>query len=1020
MGATQTLAFGRMTLLAHSRGRVRLAVPALYQAPALQPAVVAALACQPRVLSVQASALTGHVLLLFDPALPLAQLLEGLGGAAAAQTGATPEAGGGQGAARFAGLAGIVESVGAAFRALRQPQAAPATSGGTKVDVVHDAHEAAPERAAPGALATDSPWHLQEAGAVLAAFGSAAAGLSEAEAQARLRHGANVLATAPPPSALALLLRQFGSLPGLLLAASALLSVVTGGTFEAAAIVAVLLLNGGIGFVTEWRAETTLATLAGLAGAQARVRRAGRERLVDAACLVPGDIVLLTPGMPVMADLRLLEVGGLSIDEAPLTGESVPVAKRSATLAGPAPLAERGNMAYRGTAVLAGSGTGLVVATGKATEMGAVEALMRQTARPPTPIERQLDQLGGQLLGAGVGLCLAIFGLGLARGYPALRMARTALSLAVAAVPEGLPAVATSALTRGLGVMRRHHVLMRRLQAVETIGAIQTICLDKTGTLTENRMSAVAVHSVRRKFDPARPRAAGAGAQELQRLLQVCVLCNQSEWDGGQPDPSEGSGTENALLELAARAGVAAAPLRQRYRLLATELRAPGRNYMRTVHACDGKPGRLVAVKGSPAEVLALCRHYLDGAQTRPLDAAARARILRQNQAMAQRQWRVLGFAFGDSAGAGVATPVSLCWIGLVGLADPLRPEMARMIARFHAAGIRTVMLTGDQAVTAGRIGQALQLNGSGPLRVLNADQLDRLTPQRLHALAREVQVFARVSPAHKLQIVRALQFDGQVVAMTGDGVNDGPALRAADIGIAMGGGSELALSAADAALEDDRLDTLLEAVRQGRTIAGNIGKALHFLLSSNFSEILLVLGTVALGQGPPLSPLQLLWLNLLTDLAPALALAVEPAQDDVMRQAPRAARHALLGPAELRRYGLEATALAGAALAAYVYGMLGKDAGARAPTLAFNALVYGQLGHAWWCRRDPLTGALPAQPNHALNWAIGGSMGLQALTNLLPGLRRGLGLAPLGLADMAVVLAAAGLPRLFGRPGGA
>ncbi len=563
MGATQTLAFDGMTLLAHSRGRIRLAVPALHRAPAMQPAVEAVLACRPQVLSVRASALTGHALLLFDPALPLTQLLEGLGVATAAQTGAQARAGDGRDTARPASFAGFLESVGAALRVLRQPQATPTTPGGAKARAAHEAqaageaqeaqadqadqaaraaqeaqearlardvHEARPERPERGTLVaavTRAPWHLQEAGAVLAAFGTVMAGLSEAEAHSRLRHGANVLATAPPPSALALLRRQFGSLPGLLLAASAVLSVVTGGTFEAAAIVAVLLLNGGIGFVTEWRAETTLASLAGLAGAQARVRRAGRERLLDAACLVPGDIVLLAPGMPVMADLRLLEVSGLSLDEAPLTGESVPVAKRSAALAGPAPLAERSNMAYRGTAVLAGSGTGLVVATGKSTEMGAVEALMRQTARPPTPIQRQLDQLGGQLLGAGIGLCLAIFWLGLARGYPALRMARTALSLAVAAVPEGLPAVATSALTRGLGVMRRHHVLMRRLQAVETIGAIQTICLDKTGTLTENRMSAVALHSVRRKFDPARPRAAGAGAPELRRLLQVCVLCNQ-------------------------------------------------------------------------------------------------------------------------------------------------------------------------------------------------------------------------------------------------------------------------------------------------------------------------------------------------------------------------------------------------------------------------------------------------------------------------------------------------------------
>ncbi|HJV49929.1 MAG TPA: HAD-IC family P-type ATPase [Noviherbaspirillum sp.] len=966
-------------------GRIRIACPRLYRSDTEKARLESSLSRCRGVTAVYASPLSGRVLILFDAPAPPDEVFALLG------------------------LGDKSESAADRDGTRRGP--APARSRRPSA--------AARQRERPHEIYP--PWHLREIDAALRFYGSSAqTGLSPAAAAVRLKRGLNRLPQARGRSQWQILLSQFASLPVVLLGASALLSALTGGMAEALAIVAVLALNGGIGFATERRAESAIASLSELIDDVVPVLRDGRMQQVDAARIAPGDILILSPGIHVAADARLARANGLMADESALTGESMPVAKHAAALPRAAALAERSNMVYRGTAIAAGSGTALVVGTGARTEIGAIHRMMVQTAPPPTPIQRHLDQLGNRLVALSGAICAAVFAIGLLRGQGWLRMLKVSISLAIAAVPEGLPTASTTSLARGIGQMRRINVLVRRLHAVETIGSIRTICLDKTGTLTMNRMSAVEVQAGRRRFRTAAGRLHAPGDApadlsdpDLERLLQVCVLCSEA---GATPDDassSNGSATERALLELATNAGADAAGLRARHATLLAELRGEGRNYMKTVHAIPGSRRHLVAVKGSPLEVLAMCRQWQSRGRLETLDEQLRADIARQNEQMAQRRLRVLGFAYAESDPSQLHRP-DLVWLGLVGLADPLRTGVKQLIASFHRAGIRTVMATGDQGATAAAIGKDLRLNSGEELQILNAGHLELLEPETLRRLAGHVDVFARVSPAHKLQIVQALQEGGATVAMTGDGINDGPALQAADIGIAMGhGGTDLARSAADIILKDDRIDTLLAAISQGRTISANIRKSVHFLISSNLSEILLVLGGVTFGAGSPLAPLQLLWLNLLSDVLPAIALTAEPPEEDVMDRPPRDARRPMINREDLLRHAREAGLIAGGALAAHLYASARHRDAARSGSVAFNTLILGQLLHALSCRSERRLSSGLAR-NRQLDWALAGSIGLQLLANLVPGLRRLLGTHVPSPADLLAILAGAGLPLLM------
>ncbi len=845
------------------------------------------------------------------------------------------------------------------------------------------------------------------------------AGLTADEALNRLRrHGPNALPESRPPGAAELVRRQVMTAPVGLLAGSAGLSILTGGVLDALAIGSVVATNTAVGFATERQAERVIRAMRTPAGNLVTVVRDGAETTVNVADVVPGDLLVLTPGVSIAADARLVQSRRLYADESVLTGESLPIQKHAdAVHSADTVLAEQSNMVWRGTAVTGGSGLALVVQTGLQTEMGRLHAALGSVSAPTTPMQRQLDGLGTQLAVASIAACTAVAAVGLARGLPFMQVLRTALSLGVAAVPEGLPAVATSTLALGIREMRRHGISVRRLDAVETLGSLQVVCLDKTGTLTLNRMTPVAVAlgsdeltvmSDLQVRDSDGAALAEADARGLRRMLETLAMCRETR------RREDASPTERALLELADAGGVSEARLVAKHHRLETVYRSAERHYMATLHE-GNRGGAMLAIKGSPDQVLELCGHELRGGRRRKLTGARRVELTRLNESWAARGLRVIAVA--RATGVDGPEPVAgqAVWQGLIGLTDPLRPGMRALVQEMHGAGLRTVMMTGDQAATAAAIGRELGLSGKPELRVLEAGQLNRLEPAVLAGLAHSTDVFARVSPADKLEIVRALQDDGLVVGMTGDGINDGPALKAADVGVAMGGGhSEIAGAVADVVADDDRLATLIDAVAQGRGIYSNIRKSIHYLLSTNFSEIEVMLAGLALGMPQPLNPLQLLWINLVTDVFPALALALEHPEEDVLAQPPRDPDEPVVTRDDLRRMLGESAVISVSALAAYRFGLARYGPGPRAGTLAFSTLTAAQLVHAYVCRRArPSAGSAG---NWRLDLAVGGSLALQGLALLFPPTRKLLGAARPGIVDLAVTAAGAIAPAMINR----
>lgn len=887
----------------------------------------------------------------------------------------------------------------------------------------------------------ENPWHLLEAEKVAAVLQtSLATGLrEEALPELTRRYGPNLLAASVPRSGLSILIGQFKSLPVVLLSASAAISLVTGGLADAIVILAVVGMNAVIGYLTESQAEMTIHSLARLVRPKAVAIRGGRSRELKGEEVLPGDLLVLHPGTYVAADSRIVASNHLTIDESALTGESLPVVKE------PAPLREenlalgdRLNMAYMGTLVTGGQGLAVVVGTGKFSELGAVQAMAGEAQAPKTPMEKQLEKLGDQLALLSGAVCGAVFLMGLFRGYGMLQMLKTSVSLAVAAIPEGLPAVATTTLALGIRQMRMHKVLIRHLDAVETLGCVQTICLDKTGTLTFNRMSVVAVAAGMREYQvtdgviSATDGAAGAErSAELLHLIEICALCNESGIDRRREGyVFTGSSTENALLYLAVASGIDVGALRETCPLRKITHRSESRNYMITVHGIDaaevfpsfGQEGgaegrRLVAIKGSPIEVLEMCGWQLrDGERIRLTDED-RLAIELANERMAGASLRVLGAACCVRGSGRIDDNCpGFTWLGLVGMADPVRPQVRELIQGFHRAGIETLMITGDQVPTAYAIGKKLELSREMPLEIFDSTRLQEMPPELLTAFTRKVHVFARVSPAQKLQIVRALQRGGRVVAMTGDGINDSPALKAADIGIAMGTtGTDVAREVADVVLEDDDLETMLMAISQGRTIYGNIRKSVRFLLATNLTEIMLTSSAIGTGFGQPLTPMQLLWINLISDTFPALALAFEPAEPDVLARQPRDPQLPIVSNADLLRMAREGGIITAGAMGTYLYGFLRHGPGARASSLAFITLVWAQLLHAVSCRSETVAifdrERIP--PNHYLTWALLGSFAFQSSTLAVPKLRRLLGVGAITITDRLIAGAGAVLPLL-------
>lgn len=869
------------------------------------------------------------------------------------------------------------------------------------------------------------PCHLLDAESVLTQYESSKAfGLSEDAARTNLnKFGPNLLPESVPPSGWSIFIDQFMSLPVGLLSVTAGLSVLTGGVADAIVIMGVVGINAVIGYLTESQSEKTIQSLKGSVRPYATVLRAGRSVEVKTENVVPGDILVLGPGNYVAADARVVDADRLQIDESALTGESMPVEKNTEIIVAPyeVPLANKTNMVFMGTLVIGGRGLAVVVATGKFTEMGQIQLLVGEARAPETPMEKQLERMGNQLVLICSGVCGLVFFIGLLRGYAMLEMLKNSLSLAVAAVPEGLPAVATTTLALGIQEMRRRRVLIRHLEAVETLGSVQTLCLDKTGTITLNQMSAVAIYAGIHRIEVCEDQPIidgneieAAKYEELLRLMQVGVLCTESEVTiekGGYA--VKGSSTENALFRLASESGIDVRTLVKSYPVVKMSQRSENRNYMVTLHTSDIE-GKFLAVKGNPDEVLAMCcRQMRDGAIS-PLGNEDITRIQAENERMAGSALRVLAMAYCQADGDGRGSEEGFIWLGLVGMADPIRRGVEELIATFHHAGIDTVMITGDQTLTADAIGKKLKLNREGELEILDSTQLAEIKPDVMEAIAKKVHVFARVSPSHKLQIVQALQKAGKVVAMTGDGINDGPALKAADIGVAMGqNGTAVAREVADVVLERDDLQTMAGAISQGRTIYSNIRKAIHFLLATNFSEIMVMTVAMAGGVGQPLNARQLLWINLISDIFPGLALAMEQPEPDVLNHPPRDPGAPIIQTSDLKRLAFESSALATASLGAYGYGIARYGMGTQAGTIGFMSLTIGQLIHALSCRSEQRSVFGPERlpPNPYLNIALGTSLALQALTVAVPGLRSFLGLAPIGLMDAAVISGSALLP---------
>ncbi len=876
------------------------------------------------------------------------------------------------------------------------------------------------------------PWHQMDAREVAGKFGTSRHfGLPNDTAKTNLkRYGPNVLPEAVPRSGLSIFLGQFNSLPVALLGAAAGISIATGGVADAIVIAGVVVINAVIGYTTETQAEKTIHALKSLVRPSATVKRDEQIIELGAEEVVPGDLLILRPGSYVPADARLLETYHMSVDESALTGESLPVMKTSLPcVVEEIPLADRVNMVYMGTLVTGGQGIAVVVATGRFTEIGKIQALVGEAESPDTPMERQLHKMGTQLVFISGAVCGLVFIVGLLRGYGFLEMLKSSISLAVAAVPEGLPTVATTTLALGIRDMRRHNVLIRHLSAVETLGAVQTICLDKTGTITMNRMSVVAVHTGMKRYEvsngtitASRENVSPYAVDELLRLLHVSVLCSESEVEREKGTYAvSGSPTENALIYMALNAGINAVSLRERSPVMNITHRSESRNYMSTVHKSESGSA-IIAVKGSPDEVLSICNWHMKGGKKLPLTEEDVLFIETENERMAGQALRVLGFAY-SSKDDEVALSEDrsdlhedLIWLGLVGMADPIRENVKELVHGFHEAGIDTVMITGDQSPTAYAIGKELNLSNNGHLEILDSTHLANVEPEVMKALCERVHVFARVSPAHKLQIVQALQSAGKVVAMTGDGINDGPALKAADIGIAMGHtGTDVAREVADVIIEDDNLETMLIAVSRGRTIYNNIRKSVHFLLSTNLSEIMVMFTAVSTGLGQPLNAMQLLWINLISDIAPGLALALELPEPDVLSRPPRDPHEPIVRNSDFKRIAFESAMLSAGSLGAYGYGTARYGIGPRAGSLAFLSLTAGQLLHALSCRSEQhsMFSAERLPRNKYLEVALGGSFALQILAVTVPGLRRLLGIGPISIIDGLVIGGSAAFPLL-------
>ena len=814
--------------------------------------------------------------------------------------------------------------------------------------------------AADGAAAAAPPWHALDAAAALRTLASGSAGLAPDDARARLaRHGPNQLRAAPRRSALRRLLAQFHNVLLYIMLVAAAITAALGHWIDSGVLLAAVIVNAVIGFVQEGRAESALHAIRALLAPRAVVLR-GAERLeIDAAGLVPGDIVLLASGDRVGADLRLVQVRELRVDESALTGESLPVAKAEAAVDAAAPLAERSSMAYAGTLVSYGQASGVVVATARDTEIGRIERLLAGVSLGKTPLLRQIDRFGHGLALIILAACAATFVVGVVlRGHAASDMFMMAVALAAAAIPEGLPAIMTITLALGVQRMARRQAIVRHLPAVETLGSVTVICSDKTGTLTRNEMTVQRVvcagldvmvtgagYAPEGEFRVGQRTIDAERHAALALALRAGVLCNDARLvQQGANWSVAGDPTEGALLVLGHKAGLVQAHTVAAWpRFDAIPFESQHRFMASAHHDDEGQPW--VFVKGAPEKLLDLCAVELGPAGERALEVDTWRRLASD---IAARGLRLLALACKRAAPAGATLAFSdvergYTMLALVGIADPPRDEAVRAVADCHDAGIRVKMITGDHAETARAIGAQLAIGVGKP--ALTGAEIELMDDAALQRVAWEVDVFARASPEHKLRLVEALQRGGQVVAMTGDGVNDAPALKRADVGVAMGRkGTEAAKEAADVVLADDDFATIAAAVREGRAVYDNIRKFVLFMLPTNGGEALAVIAAIAFELALPMTPAQVLWINMVTSGTLGLALAFEPPEHDVMRRAPRAPQAALLSGFLIWRIVMVSTLILCGVLGLFVWQLAAGTPLDTARTMAVSAVVVAEM----------------------------------------------------------------------------
>lgn len=857
----------------------------------------------------------------------------------------------------------------------------------------------------------ESDWHLREADDVARAHAvELHRGLRDDEAARRAElHGPNELVAGTRRSPWRLLLEQFTDFMILVLVGAAVLSGVLGDLVDTLAILVIVVLNGLVGFVQAWRADRALAALKRLAAAHATVLRDGKVRRVAANALVPGDVVLIEAGNQIPADLRLTEVARLLVDESALTGESVSVEKHARVLGAAAEsLGDRLNMAYKGTTAAHGRARGLVVATGMSTELGKVADLMAAGGDRATPLQLRLAAFGRRLAIAVLGICALIFAIGVLRGEPPVLMLLTAVSLAVAAIPEALPAVVTVLLALGARRMVSLNALVRRLPSVETLGSVTFICSDKTGTLTQNRMH---VEEVVAAGDVWVPGQEGRPGPRHLEILRAGALCNDAAIDGEgrwQGDP-----TEVALVQAAGEAGIDKGGLDRLYPRVHELPFDPDRKRMTTFHQA---PDALVAyTKGAPESLVPQCTTHWHPDGSSAIDAEL---VLSAAKAMAARGLRVLALArrrYERLPGSGEleSAEEGLELLGLVAMVDPPREEAALAVQDCISAGITPVMITGDHPATAWAIARRLGIaspdeSGGGEAVVLTGAELGELDDAALRDRVRTVRVYARVDPAQKIRIVEALQWHGEFVAMTGDGVNDAPALKRADIGVAMGrGGTDVAREASSLVLLDDNFATIVAAVREGRRIYDNIRKFVRYAMTGNSGEIWTIFLAPLVGLPIPLLPIHILWVNLVTDGLPGLALAAEPAERGIMRRPPRAPKETLFAHGMWQHILFVGLLIGALCLAVQAWTVATSPSSAQ--TMVFTTLTLAQMAHVLAIRSEgDALWRLGLRTNRPLLAAVVLTCALQLATIYVPWLQPVFRTVPLSAVELGICLAAA------------